>query len=74
MNEITSIVVVLALTAILSVVPAIIADNKGYSFGLWWLYGFFLFPLAFFHSISLRDKKFDEMLLKEINDIKNKLD
>ena len=73
MNDITTVVIILALIAMLSVIPAFIADNKGYSFGLWWLYGFILFPLAFFHSISLREKKFDEMLLKELNNIKNKL-
>lgn len=40
---------------LLAIIPAGIAKNKGYSTGAWWVYGFFLFPLAFLHSLHLRD-------------------
>ena len=37
-------------------IPATIAKNKGYRFGLWWLYGLVLFIIAFIHALTLRDK------------------
>jgi uncharacterized membrane protein len=41
----------------LACIPATIATNKGYNFGVWWLYGFLLlFWIAFFHSLFLKDK------------------
>jgi hypothetical protein len=36
----------LELAAVIGVIPAIIAKNKGYSFVLWWLFGTFLFVVA----------------------------
>jgi hypothetical protein len=41
----------LALLAIISCIPAVIAQNKGRSFGGWWLYGFLVFPIALIHSL-----------------------
>jgi hypothetical protein len=32
--------------ALLGIVPGVIAKNKGHSFGLWWLFGAVLFPVA----------------------------
>jgi len=34
-------------------IPALIARNRENknTFGVWWLYGFLLFPIAFIHSI-----------------------
>ena len=33
----------------LAFIPASIAKKKGYSFGLWWFYGFMLFIVAIIH-------------------------
>ena len=32
--------------ALLGVIPGAIAKNKGHSFGVWWLFGAVLFPIA----------------------------
>ncbi|PHM45223.1 zinc ribbon domain-containing protein [Xenorhabdus miraniensis] len=47
------IVLLLILSAVLGLLPAKIAANKGRSFGVWWLYGFLLFLIAFLHSLAL---------------------
>jgi len=45
----------------LGLIPAGIAKHKGRSFGLWWLYGIVLFPIAFFHSLLMNaDEEFRE--------------
>ena len=44
-------IVVLAVSAGLGFIPATIAKNKGYSFGLWWLYGWLLFIIALIHAL-----------------------
>lgn len=49
-------VVVLAIAAGLGLIPAAIARKKGYSFGLWWLYGWMLFIVAIIHVTMLPDK------------------
>lgn len=36
----------LILAVLLGLIPAVIAKNKGYSFGLWWLFGGALFIVA----------------------------
>ncbi len=41
----------LAIVAGLGLIPAIVAAEKGRSFGRWWLYGALFFPLAFPHAI-----------------------
>lgn len=41
--------------AILGLIPAFIAKNKGRSFVLWYLYGFMIFIVALIHSIMLKD-------------------
>ena len=46
----------LVISLLLPLIPARIAQNKGYSGGLWWLYGFFLFWIALIHSLFLKDK------------------
>ena len=38
---------------LLSVIPAYIAQTKGKSFGAWYVYGLFLLPIAFVHSLIL---------------------
>ncbi len=39
----------LIISACLGLIPANIAKNKGYSFGLWWFYGWMLFIVAVIH-------------------------
>lgn len=40
----------------LGFIPANIAKNKGYRFGLWWIYGTVLFILAIVHIALLPNK------------------
>jgi hypothetical protein len=40
--------------ALIGLIPATIAKNKGRSFGLWWFYGAMLFIVALPHSLLLR--------------------
>lgn len=46
---------VLIIAALLAFIPANIAKNKGYEFGTWYIYGLFLFIIAFVHSMILKD-------------------
>jgi hypothetical protein len=48
--------ITLVIAALLALIPANIAKNKGRSFGLWWVYGFFLFLIALIHSLVMKDK------------------
>ena len=43
----------LVIAAIIGVIPANIAKNKGYNFGTWWFYGFMLFIFALPHALVL---------------------
>ena len=43
-------VISLIIAAGLAFIPANIAKNKGYSFGLWWFYGWMLFIVAIIHG------------------------
>ncbi len=49
-------VVTLSIAALLGLIPANIAKNKGYSFGLWWFYGWMLFIVAIIHVNFIPDK------------------
>ncbi|MBF0438290.1 MAG: hypothetical protein HQL93_04125 [Magnetococcales bacterium] len=49
----------LFITAILALIPAKIAGNKGRSLGVWWLYGVLLFPIAFIHSLLIIKNKLE---------------
>lgn len=40
----------------LGLIPAFIAKEKGYSFGLWWFYGWMLFIVAIIHVALIPDK------------------
>jgi hypothetical protein len=43
---------------ILGLIPAMVAQSKGRSFGLWWFYGAMLFIIALPHSLIMSaDKK-----------------
>lgn len=48
-------VISLIIAAVLALIPANIAKNKGKSFGLWWFYGWLLFIVALIHSLLLPD-------------------
>lgn len=50
-------ILTLIIAAGLAFIPANIARNKGYEYGLWWFYGWMLFIVAFIHSLCLPDKK-----------------
>jgi len=47
---------VLAIAALLGLILANIAKEKGYSFGLWWFYGWMLFIVAIIHVQFIPDK------------------
>ena len=49
-------IMVLAIAAGLGLIPANIAKKKGYSFGLWWFYGWMLFIVAIIHVSLIPDK------------------
>ena len=53
---IIGLIVGLAIAAGLAFIPASIARNKGYSFGLWWFYGWMLFIVAIIHVSLIPDK------------------
>ena len=42
--------------AILGLIPAFIAQQKGRNFIAWWVYGFFLFLIALIHSLFLKEE------------------
>lgn len=46
----------LIIAAGLGLIPANIAKKKGYSFGLWWFYGWMLFIVAIIHVQFIPDK------------------
>ncbi|MBM3298038.1 MAG: zinc ribbon domain-containing protein [Candidatus Aminicenantes bacterium] len=46
----------LVLAALLGLIPANIAKKKGYSFGLWWLFGFLFFILALIIALVMKSK------------------
>lgn len=48
-----AVVVILIGFAGLGLIPAAIAQSKGRSFGLWWLYGIFFWIIALIHSLLL---------------------
>lgn len=49
-------VLTLAIAALLGLIPANIAKNKGHSFGLWWFYGWMLFIVAIIHVNFIEDR------------------
>lgn len=50
-------ILVLVIAAGLGIIPATIARSKGYSFGLWWFYGWMLFIVAIVHVSLIPDKR-----------------
>jgi len=45
------------IAALLGIIPAIIAGNKGRNYWLWWLYGTALFLVALIHSIMIKPRQ-----------------
>lgn len=45
----------LFIVAMLAFIPAKVAESKGRSLGAWWVYGFFIFPIALVHALVLGD-------------------
>ncbi|QHB34665.1 zinc ribbon domain-containing protein [Yersinia canariae] len=57
----------IVIAAILGLIPAFIAQSKGRSFGLWWLYGALIFIVALIHSIliSRDDEEIERIKLEQ---------
>ena len=51
---------ILVIVIILSIVPAMIANNKGRSFLPWFIYGLLIFPIAFVHSLLINKVENDD--------------
>ena len=58
---------VLLMPIVIGVIPAMIAQSKGKSFILWWVYGSLLFILALPHALIMKPdrKALDEQKEKE---------
>ena len=54
----------------LGLIPANIAKGKGYSFGLWWFYGWMLFIVAIIHVNFLPDKNSPSQSLFAADELK----
>lgn len=63
------IIVILIIAAGLGFIPANIAKKKGYSFGLWWFYGFMLFIAAIIHVNLIPDKNAQETPIHSASNI-----
>lgn len=48
-------IITLSIAALLGLIPAYIAEQKGHSFGKWWIYGWLLFIVAIIHVQSIED-------------------
>ena len=56
----------LVFAALLGLIPAKIASNKGRKFLIWWIYGFFLFIIALIHSLIIKPK--ESITINDINE------
>ncbi|MCJ7612948.1 MAG: hypothetical protein MUP19_11875, partial [Candidatus Aminicenantes bacterium] len=45
---------VIILASLLGFIPAFIAKKKGHSFGLFWMFGFFFFPIALIAALLMK--------------------
>ena len=57
--RIEHIVITLIGHVLVAYIPSSIASHKGHSAGKWFIYGFFLPPIAFIHSIMIKDYETD---------------
>jgi len=60
---------ILIIAVIIGLIPAAIAQSKGRSFGLWWLYGAAIFIVALPHALVLKSNRatLDQRALEEGN-------
>lgn len=63
----TSSIFSLGVAAGLAFIPANIAKRKGYSFGLWWFYGWMIFIAAIIHVNFIPDKNSSQYLTSPNN-------
>lgn len=61
--------VILVIAAGLALIPASIAKRKGYSFGLWWFYGWMLWIVAIIHVSCIPDKNAQQAPIYQNNSI-----
>ena len=61
--------IILIIAAGLGFIPASIAKRKGYSFGLWWVYGWLLFIVAIIHVSLIPDKNVQQTPINQFNSI-----
>jgi hypothetical protein len=54
----------LIFATLLSLIPAIIARNKGRNFVVWWIYGLLLFIIALPHSILIKSVEAEQSNIK----------
>lgn len=55
------------IAAFLGLIPASLAQKKGYSFGLWWLYGWALFIVAIVHVSLIPEKKVESENIRQMS-------
>lgn len=55
------------ITILIGIIPAVIAQGKGKSFVLWWIYGALLFIIALPHSLIMKpdEKSIENQKLSE---------
>ena len=46
-------IIVIFILAVIALIPANVASDKGRNFGVWLIYGILLFPFAMIHSLLL---------------------
>ena len=57
----------IVIAVLIGLIPAAIARSKGYSFGLWWLYGALLFIVALPHAL-LKKVNIDAQEARQVNE------
>ena len=62
-----TLIIGLIVAAGLAFIPASIAKKKGYSFGLWWLYGWLLFIVAIVHAAIIPNKNESQLANPQTN-------
>jgi hypothetical protein len=50
-------VAAILILVILALIPAFVAKSKARDFGIWWLYGMILFPMALIHCLIINGFK-----------------
>ncbi len=68
--EIMYLFFILVVAALLGLIPGNIAKKKGYSFALWWFYGWMLFIVAIIHVNLIPDKNAQQPYIRS-NSISN---